>query len=471
MKLKSLISKCKGVQLKGKDVDITGISADSRTTVFGNLFIARKGSCHHGSEFIQDAIEAGARAVVTDLYDPFLKISQVISKDPQKLEALLSSIFYKTPSKRLFVTGVTGTKGKTTTCHLLFHLFKTLEGPTGLVTTNETNILGVRPNFETTTRDAISNQKILKEMVDQKCTSAVLEVSSHGLVQGRVDEIFFDVGVFTNLSVDHLDYHKTMEQYALAKGKLFSLCQASVFNADSPWIRFLKPSQKHVSFGIQNQADIQASQIQLEKDFSLFEVSGVEFKVPLFGLFNIYNILGAISVGVLRGFSLEEMAQALKSFPGVEGRLQKVQNAAGVDVYVDYAHSGESLKEVLSELKKVSKGKIFVVFGSGGNRDPMRRKLMAKAAEEGADFSIITSDNPRKEDPDKICKEILEGFNSSENVLVERDRQKAIFKALSLSKKGDTVLITGKGHEKVQIFSNQTVTFDDVALCEKFFQK
>ena len=450
MKLKQLLQ---GMEVRGsKEIEITGLSSDSRVTSPGHLFIAKK------QEYIQQAIDAGARAVVTDVYDPFLPVSQVICPHPGKVEALLASKYYGKASEKLFVVGVTGTKGKTTTSYLIHHL---LGKSCGLVGTVETIVGQNRGDSSLTTHGAIFNQKILKQMLNEGCKSAVLEVSSHGLDQGRVDEIAFDVGVFTNLHPDHLDYHKTVEHYVATKAKLFTKCD-SIVNGDSPWAHRMEGRGKCLRFGIENDVDVRAKDLVLSEEGVQFVVGGTLFRSPLLGLFNVYNLLGAISVGVFMGKSLEEMASSLVDFSGVPGRLQRVLNPRGVHVFVDYAHTGESLESVLKTLKAIAKKRLIVVFGCGGNRDPGRRKEMALAAEKWADVSIVTTDNPRNEDPEAIAREILEGFSSLKNVMVILDRKEAILKAVQMANPGDFVLIAGKGHEKIQIFSRATVTFDDV---------
>lgn len=434
----------RGLKIKGKDVEITGISSDSRTVAPGNLFIAKKGGTFDGTQFIPQAINAGASAIVTDIYDPFLSVTQIIHPSPQSIEAQLAARYYGDPSKELFVVGVTGTKGKTTTTYLIKHLLE----PCGLIGTVETIVGENRFPSTLTTHDVISNQKWLREMVIKGCQSAALEVSSHGLAQNRVEEIQFDVGVFTNLYPDHLDYHSSMEEYAAAKRKLFEKAERGIFNADSPYVM-----GKGVTYGIEK-GDIRAEEIVLSPNSTQFKVQNIPFSIPLIGRFNVYNALAAIAVGLDRGMKLSAIAEILATFTSVPARLQRIGN-----VFIDFAHTGEALENVLRTLKEISKGKVIVVFGCGGNRDPQRRIGMAKAADAFADISIITNDNPRKEDPQEIARQIQSGFTTPP--LVELDRKLAIEKALQMAGKDDLVLIAGKGHERVQIFAEQTIPFDD----------
>ncbi len=469
MKLKQL---CKGIQQieirKLKDVSILGMSEDSRVVAPGFLFFAKKGTSQDGSQFLNEAVQSGASAVVTDIYDPFLSVPQVICKDVAALEGVLAARYYGNPAKKMHMVGITGTKGKTTTSYLVRHLFEAMECPCGLSGTVET-IAGNHRFFSTlTTHDVIFNHKILKEMQTQGCKAAVLEVSSHGLDQRRVDEIGFNTAIFTNLHADHLDYHQSLDQYVAAKQKLFHMCHGTVIvNADSPFSSFMQGGKKRISVGIE-QGEIRAQDIVCHREGISFRVDNVFFHVPLMGRFNVYNVLSAIAVGVDQGWSLSLMSDAFKVFRGVPGRLESVPNEKGLCILVDYAHTGEALKNVLMTLKEVVKGRLIVVFGAGGNRDCARRKQMGEAADEYADIAVVTTDNPRKEDPHQICQEILTGFRSLSSVFVEMDRKKAIEKALGFAKQEDIVLIAGKGHEKIQIFKNSRVAFDDVLVVKEF---
>ncbi|PIS02414.1 MAG: UDP-N-acetylmuramoyl-L-alanyl-D-glutamate--2,6-diaminopimelate ligase [Chlamydiae bacterium CG10_big_fil_rev_8_21_14_0_10_42_34] len=459
MKLKSL-TKGLDVVVKGsKEVEITGVSADSRTVAPGNLFIAKKGAAHDGNQFISQAINAGACAIATDIYDPFLEVPQIIHSNTNLIEAKLASRYYGQPSKDLFVVGVTGSKGKTTTTYLIKHLLDALNKRSGLIGTIETIFAEHRFFSSMTTHDAITNQKWLKEMLNKGCKAAVLEVSSHGLAQGRVDEIDFDLGVFMNLYPDHLDFHKSIEEYAAAKRKLFEKAHHNILNADSPWAEFMG---KGLTFGIEK-GDLRAQKIVLSAEGSRFEVDGCEFSTPLIGKFNVYNAMAAIAVGVQVGASLHEIQHIMSHFDAVPGRMERIGN-----VFVDFAHTGEALENVLQTLKEIAKGRVIVVFGCGGQRDPGRRVSMAKAAQKWADISIITSDNPRKEDPNEIARQIVAEFQNKPHV--ELDRKKAIAIAIAMAGKDDMVVVAGRGHEKVQILAQQTVAFDDAETVKNILQ-
>lgn len=453
VKLKNLIQGLKCDVKGSKEIEVTGISSDSRTVFPGNLFISRKGGSFDGAQFIPEALNAGAVAVVTDIFDPFLNVTQIITR-PETVEASLAARYYGNPSRELFVVGITGTKGKTTTSYLIKHLLDGLNCYSGLVGTMETIIGDCRFSSSLTTHDVISNQKWLKEMIQKGCKGAVLEVSSHGLDQGRVDEIEFDVGVFTNLFPDHLDYHGSVEQYAAAKRKLFQVAKVGIFNADSDW-----KMGEGLSFGIEK-GEIRAKNIELGFNGTRFQIDGIDFEIPLIGKFNVYNTLAAIATLVQKGAHLGEISQILSRFGSVPGRLERVGN-----VFIDFAHNGEALENVLLNLREIARGRILVVFGCGGNRDPSRRVSMAKAAEKWADVAIITNDNPRREDPEEIASQIVAAFQKPP--LVELDRKRAIEKAVQLAKGEDIVLIAGKGHETVQIFAHQAVPFDDLAVVKE----
>lgn len=459
MKLKTLIRGLP-VQVKGsKELEVNGISSDSRTVAPGNLFVARKGASFDGNQFIPQAVSAGAAAIVTDIFDPFLDLPQIIHPFPGAILAKLAACYYGEPSKELFVVGVTGTKGKTTTTYLIKHLYDELGFLSGLIGTIETIIAEARLVSSLTTPDVSSNHKWLKEMLQKGCKSAILEVSSHALDQGRVDEIDFDLAIFTNLYPDHLDYHQTIEEYAAAKRKLFERAKQGIFNADSPWSESMG---KGFTFGIEK-GDLRAEDIALTPDGAEFKIEGCRFHLPLIGRFNIYNALGAIAAGLQRGASLEKMSDSFARFGSVPARLERIGN-----VLIDFAHTGEALENVLQALKEIAKGRVIVVFGCGGNRDPQRRVRMAQAADSFADVSIVTNDNPRKEDPEEIAKQIVGAFRKAP--LVELDRKKAIEKAISMAEENDLVLIAGKGHERVQIFAHQTLPFDDAAIVKEILQ-
>lgn len=477
MKLKRLIKGINFTEIKGsKEIEITGICSNSQLVVPGNLFIARKGNTYDGNLFITQAVKSGAIAIVTDLFDPTLKnVTQLIHKNIASIEADLAATYYSVPSNNLFMVGVTGTNGKTTTSFLVRHILNDVFPSCGLLGTIEYIIGNHRYQSTHTTPDAITNQKFLKEMINEGCKSAVMEVSSHGLEQNRLQNIHFDIAIYTNLSHEHLDYHKGMEEYAKAKQKLFKSLQksskkhpVSVINIDCPWSEKMVVGGAILSYGIEKEADVRATNIVLSSSVNTFDLNyqGKLYKVKsnFVGKFNVYNVLAAICVGIIAKISMERILQLVETFPFVPGRLQPVPNDLNLNIFVDYAHADDPLKNVLETLNELKKGKIITVFGCGGDRDKGKRPKMAKVCESYSDYTIITNDNPRSEDPEIISQEIVKGFSSDAKYEVVLDRYLAIKRAIEIAEDNDTILLAGKGHEKYQIFAHKTIEFDDVKI-------
>jgi UDP-N-acetylmuramoyl-L-alanyl-D-glutamate--2,6-diaminopimelate ligase len=472
MKLKKLIEGLDVKVVKGsKEIDIKGLTSNSKQVGHGFLYIAKRGFVHDGNNFVQDAINAGAFAILTDLYNPFLEnVVQIISKETCKLEPILASRFFDHPHEKLFLTGVTGTSGKTTTTYLIKHLLE----HTGLIGTIECIIGEHRIKSDLTTPDSVTINKLLKEMVHENLENAAIEVSSHALSQGRVDEILFDVAIFTNLTSEHLDYHKTFEAYGSEKAKLFSKLKKNgyaVINKDDPFSDKLLKLCKAYTYGIERQdVDFRASDIYMSVKGCEFTLSFKDFKerffVPLVGKFNVYNILAVIATGYIKGLNFEFMKERLKTFSPVQGRLQPIHTKNNASIFVDYSHKTDALRNVLKTLHELKKGKIITIFGCGGNRDREKRPCMARVAEDYSDLTIVTSDNPRGEEPLEIIQEIEVGFKRK-SYLVEVDRKKAIEKGISLLEEGDILLIAGKGHETVQVFKEKSIFFDDVLVAEE----
>lgn len=487
MKLKKLLKDISVAQVKGsKDIEITGVCANSKLVAPGNLFIAKKGRVDDGHRYIPEAVAAGAAAVLTDIYDPsFKNIVQVIHSDVAGIEGAIAAQYYQFPSDELFMVGITGTNGKTTTSFLVKHLLDKLGSPCGLMGTIEYIIGEHHYRATRTTPDVVTNHKLLREMRLHECDSAVMEVTSHALDQERVACIDYDVAIFTNLTLDHLDYHQTMERYYEAKNKLFrslgkmnkmnrtkKFPKYAVVNADSLWSKkMLEGCQTPVvTYGIDHPADLQATNLKLSAGATTFDLSykgqTVSCAWPLVGRYNVYNSLAAAAVGLIRGEPLEKIVAILQTFPPVPGRLEPVKNELGLNIYVDFAHSDDALINVLECLKELKRGKIITVFGCGGDRDRGKRPKMAQAAEEYSDFCIVTSDNPRNEDPALICSEIITGFRRK-NFDVILDRRAAIERAIEMATSDDIILVAGKGHEKFQIFAYKTIEFDDCKVVQE----
>ena len=469
MRLNKLI-KGLPVELKGaKELVISGICSHSKRVSPGNLFIAKRGSTFDGNLFSREAVAAGAAAVLSDLHDPSLKAAQLICEDVSLMEGEIAARYYDHPSSRLSLAAVTGTNGKTTTAYLIRHLLESSGKPCGLIGTIE-YLVGLHSyQAHHTTPDAPALQRMLREMCVKGCKAAVIEASSHGLSQGRLQGTEVEAALFTNLSQDHLDYHSSMEAYFEAKKLLFSSFakRAAILNADCPWhLRILEDCPLPcITYGVERQADLVASNVRQSGEGSSFDVSWKSEKLScssrLIGSFNISNILGAFGTALALGIPLEGAVEALRTFPGVPGRLQRVPNERGLEIYVDFAHTPQALEAVLCTLKGLSKKRLILVFGCGGERDRTKRKEMGRVAERYSDLTILTSDNPRGEDPEAIAEDILEGFSDKSLPIRRLDRREAITTAVQQAKPGDRILIAGKGHEKYQIFSHHTAVFDD----------
>ncbi|MCE5295317.1 MAG: UDP-N-acetylmuramoyl-L-alanyl-D-glutamate--2,6-diaminopimelate ligase [Chlamydiales bacterium] len=472
MKLKTLLKDLPEIQIKGsKETEITGITSNSKLVSPGCLFIAKKGRSVDGTQFIPEAILSGASAILTDTFDPSLKqVTQLIHPNIVEAEAKVAASYYEHPSKELWTVGVTGTNGKTTSTFAIKHLLDASLVPTGLIGTIEYVVGPRRYIASRTTPDVCANHKLLREMVTGGCRACVMEVTSHALDQGRVAEIEFDVAVFANFSHEHLDYHGTMEEYFKAKAKLFlGLKNRSValLNADDPWVMRCKhlTASSVMTYGIDEHADLMAKDIRFDPTGTHFTIvyaqQEMAFYWPLVGRFNVYNALSAIGVGIIKGYRLDEIATRLASFRSAPGRLESIDNPLGLQIYVDYAHKPEALRNVLETLKELSRGRIITVFGCGGDRDRDKRALMAQVSEGISDITIVTSDNPRSEDPMAIINEVVTGFKKSDSYFVEPDRKKAINMAINKAEANDIILIAGKGHEAQQVFASHSIDFDD----------
>lgn len=489
MKLKKLLKDIPVKEIKGsKEIEITGLCSNSKYAAPGNLFVAKKGRVDDGSKYIPEAIASGAAAILTDIYDPFLKnIVQIIHPDVSSIEAMLAAQYYQYASRDLFMVGITGTNGKTTTSFLTKHLLDNLRGPCGLIGTIEYIIGQHHYQATRTTPELISNHKMLREMVLQGCLSAVMEVTSHALDQGRVQNIEFDAAIYTNLSLDHLDYHQTMDKYAEAKQKLFrslalkggqkpiSKSPYAIINKNCPWHEKIIEGCKGeiITYSASCPADLYADDVKMSSQGTHFTLHyhGKQKSAfcPLVGLFNVYNYLAALGAGIiLQEAPIDYLIDILAQAPPVPGRLEPVPNDLGIKIYVDFAHSDDSLAKTLDCLKELKQKRLITVFGCGGDRDQLKRPKMAQASEAYSDLTIVTSDNPRSENPEIICRDIIKGFSNPHSYLVEVDRKQAIQKAIEIASSDDIVLIAGKGHETYQIFAHNTIEFDDRKIAAQF---
>lgn len=474
MKLRHLLKGIPGMSVRGsQEIEMSGITAHAQSVAPGNLFVAKG----RGVTFIPAAVAAGATAILTDVYDPYLHgVVQLIHPDVSGVESILGHRFFRSPSQDLFLVGITGTNGKTTTSYLIRHVFQVGGIEMGLMGSIERRVRDKVLPAPINTPDLLTTLKLLREMVECGLQAATMEVSSHGLVQKRVEGIAFSVALFTNLTQDHLDYHKTMEAYAEAKARLFAgALQWAIVNADDPAssIMLAPCSAEVITYGIEG-GELRATDVVLTATGIRCTVTYKNRQEPLttslIGRFNVYNCLAAIGVGLAYGFDLNMCCTALSSFVSVPGRMERVPNEKGVHVFVDYSHTEDSLKNALSTLRALCTGRIFTVFGCGGDRDSDKRPKMGRIAEELSDYIVITSDNPRSEDPQAILRAICSGLTRPENAHVEVGRKEAIHYALNGAQAGDIVLIAGKGHETYQIFAHETVPFDDRLVVREIFQ-
>ncbi len=477
MRLEYITKMVQPLTVKGpQSCEIEGIAYDSRQVRPGFLFVALHGHRQNGDDFIADALKRGAVAVVADS-DRWTgrNVTTIVVKDTRQSLAEIACAFYEEPSSRLQMIGVTGTNGKTTTSFMVRDIMNAAERPAGLIGTIRYEIGQRIIPAARTTPEAPDIQAMLDRMLKAGCRSAVMEVSSHGLDQKRVWGIDFDVGVFTNLSQDHLDYHETMEKYFAAKTQLFrGLGQMekrayAVINMDDAWGLQLANtngfSARLITYGVHPTAMVMAEDVHLAADHSTFRLvtpwgaAAVRLRLP--GAFNVSNALAATAATAVLGVDVGLIAQTLEKTESVPGRLERIPADRGFHVFVDYAHTPDALENVLMTLRAFTRGRLITVFGCGGSRDRGKRPLMGAAAARLADYTILTSDNPRNEEPAAIIEEIEAGMQGSETCESEVDREKAIFKALSMAKPGDVVLVAGKGHENCQEFADTVVPFDD----------
>lgn len=483
MKLSSLLSEVETLAVAGNaHCEVAGVASDSRQVRPGFVFVAVPGAALDGRAYADDAVARGAVAVVAQ-GEPAGRGApcSVSVADARRAVAQLAAAFHGQPARRLQMVGITGTNGKTTTAYMVRECLRRAGRAPGLITTVE-YVVGARAiPAARTTPDPVMLQSLLAQMVAAGCRAAVMEVSSHSLVQQRVAGIDYDVGVFTNLTRDHLDYHHTLEEYFRAKALLFTGLgagarpAAAVLNWDDPWGRRLAQMPElraeRLTYGTGAGAVVQAEGIALSGAGSRFTArtpwGSVPVRLALLGRHNISNALAALAAGGALGLAPEALAEALAGVSLVPGRLEEIPHRHGFQVFVDYAHTDDALEHALATLRELTAGRLIAVFGCGGNRDTTKRPAMGAAAARLADYSVLTSDNPRKEDPAAILAQIRAGFGAATNFEVEPDRAKAIERALALARKGDVVLIAGKGHETFQEFANTTIPFDDRQVARK----
>jgi UDP-N-acetylmuramoyl-L-alanyl-D-glutamate--2,6-diaminopimelate ligase len=447
------------------EVEISGLAYSSQSVTPGALFFCVPGFRSDGHDFAPDAIQRGAAAIVSERRLD-LGVPEVVVDDVRAAMGPAASRFYSDPTAELDVVGITGTNGKTTTAFLVRHLLEAAGRQTGLLGTVKRVVGGVEEEVERTTPEAIDLQETFRRMRDGGDTAAAMEVSSHALELGRVAGIRFACRVFTNLTQDHLDFHETMDAYFAAKRRLFEEQGPSVVNVDDEYGRRLAAEVDAVTFGIEHEADYRARDIEFDLMGSRFllESPDGELRIdsPLPGLFNVQNVLGAVAA--VRSLGVDRIS--LEGFGRVPGRFEAVDEGQDFGVLVDYAHTPDSLENVLRAAREVTRGRLHVIFGAGGDRDRGKRPLMGDAARRLADRVVVTSDNPRSERPQAIIDEVMEG--AGPNAERELDRRRAITQVIEEAEPGDVVVIAGKGHEQGQEFENgRKEPFDDVTVARE----
>ncbi len=476
MMLDKLSESIETLGIKGAgEVEIEGIAYDSRRVKPGWLFVAVQGHETDGSGYIADALSNGAVAVVSEnALDLGSAVAHIQVPDARRALAEIANVFHGDLSREMKIVGVTGTNGKTTTAYMIRSLLRDGGFMPGLLGTVAYEIGAQSIPALRTTPEAPDIHALFRKMKEAGCDSAVMEVSSHAIALQRIHGIDFAIRVFTNLTQDHLDYHGDMETYFEVKSRLFRAGKKGdghsvVINTDDPWGRKLieegRAEANVVSYGFDEQAMVRATDAKVAANGTRFHVHtpwGEEkIHLQLLGRFNIHNALAALATGGQLGIALDVMAQSLSKIASVPGRIEPIPNRKRKKVFVDYAHTDDALRNVLSTLREICKGKLIVVFGCGGNRDRGKRKLMGQAAAALADFSIITSDNPRKEDPAAIVGDIMEGFSGQESFEVVLDRRAAIEAGIQRMGRKDILLVAGKGHETYQILKETIIPFDD----------
>lgn len=484
MKLKDLLKDVPFLHLEGDEQEeIRGVSYSSKDIEKGFLFAALKGEKKDGFDFIGEAIAGGAGAILSDRPKPVhVQVPWVEVSDARESLALLSSDFYSRPSQLMKVIGITGTKGKTTITYLLEGILKEAGfQPCVLGTISYRGPDTIRVAGRTTP-EAPDIQRFMKEMADRGASHCLMEVSSHALSLKRVWGISFDIAVFTNLSGEHLDYHHTMEDYFEAKKRLFFLNskkRTAVVNQDDPWGKKLIPElpMATVTFGLEPEALVRAAQFKLGKDGIEARIEfpgGLEiFASPLIGKHNLYNILASVAIGLVLNIPLAAIKEGIAAVRGIPGRFERIENPYGLNVFVDYAHTDSALQSLLEAVRQLKPARILLVFGAGGDRDKGKRGRMGEVAGALADWIYLTSDNPRSEDPLAIITDIENGLKKSgaKNYSIIPDRKEAIEQALGSAKKGDYVLVAGKGHEDYQILKDRTISFSDAEVIREYFKR
>lgn len=471
MKLNDLLQGIPVVKLQGDEtVEVSSIQFDSRKASTGDMFIAVRGTASDGHDYIAKAVSQGATVVVCEEIPDGVDAVFVQVKDSAEALALLASSWYDYPSSKLTLVGVTGTNGKTTTATLLYDMFRKFGHKVGLLSTVCNYVDGEAVPATHTTPDPLALNELLARMVDADCDYAFMEVSSHSIVQKRITGLDFDGGIFTNITRDHIDYHETFDNYLAAKKEFFDKLSADAFaltNQDDKngmvMLQNTKATKK--TYSTRALADFKGKILETSFEGMLLDMNSKEVAVQFIGKFNVYNLLAVFGTAVLLGKDEMEVLQVLSTLHSVSGRFETLRAPQGYTAIVDYAHTPDALNNVLSTINDIreGEGKLITIVGCGGNRDKGKRPMMAKEAVNASEQVIITSDNPRKEDPQEIINDMLAGLDNMEmkKVLSILDRRQAIKTACMMAQPGDVILVAGKGHEDYQIIGETKHHFDD----------
>ncbi len=484
MKLIDVIRNLEIVHIFGeKNIDVKGVAYDSRNVGEDYVFVCIEGLKTDGHQYIPQAIEKGAKVLVVEKdvdVSPDITVVKVING--RRALSRMGANYYGNPSDHMRIIGVTGTNGKTTTTHLIKQVLETNLVKSGLIGTLSYKILEKEYKASNTTPESLELHRLFHEMRINDVDTCTMEVSSHSLELGRVEDVSFEIGVFTNLTPDHMDFHGSTENYKKSKTKLFyQTTAANIINIDDPYGNEIAEEIKKlnttlITYGVNSKADIYAENIQTSSKGSILTLVTPRFrgevKIHTPGLFSVYNALAAICVCYTLDFSFDQIKEGIESFHGVSGRFELVPDTGDHTIVVDYAHTPDALENILKTIQGFATGKMITVFGCGGDRDKTKRPMMGEIAGNLSDYCVITSDNPRTEDPESILNDIEVGIKKTQcKYKMILDRKEAIREAIRMSKENDIVLIAGKGHETYQIFGNTVIDFDDKKIAQEILRE
>jgi len=470
MKLKDIILEVPDMKIKGNlDLEVKGIAYDSRSVSEGYVFVCIKGFKTDGHNYAKDAVKNGAVAVIAERdVDIPEEVTFISTSDSRTALALVSAAFFGYPTRSMKLIGVTGTNGKTTTTYMIKSILENCGYKVGLLGTISNIVGDIEMEAMRTTPESYDLQELFYNMKNINTDYCVMEVSSHSLELKRVAGCTFNVGIFTNLTRDHLDFHGTFEKYYEAKLKLFQQSEVSVINADDQYGRKMMDNVKNpiISYSEVNQADVVAKDVEITSKYTKFRLvyngESVTVSLPLPGRFNVYNSLAAASACISQGVTLEKIKEGLENIKRISGRSEVIDSGRGFTLVIDYAHTPDGLENILNTVREYAKGRIITLFGCGGDRDKTKRPIMGEIAGRLSDICIVTSDNPRSEEPMDIIKDIIPGVQKTANdYIIIADRKEAIKKAISIGKAQDVIVIAGKGHETYQILKDKTIPFDE----------